>query len=72
VIKRFEDFRKRLLTDVFLKMEEIYLFNVELNITLISQNILPLAEWDRAFGSLIANAPGNQMEKVVTFLVRFT
>lgn len=36
VIKRFEEFRKKLLTDVFLKMEEIYIFNVELNITLIS------------------------------------
>jgi len=61
IVKKFkvEDFRKRLLTEVYLKMEEMYLFNVELNIALLSKGILPLAEWDRAFSLIIRDAPGN-------------
>jgi len=71
VIKRIDEFKKRLLNDVFLKMEEIYLFNVELNITLLSQNILPIADWDKAIGQLIRSAPGSSIDKVVSFCVNF-
>jgi len=30
-------------------MEEMYLFNVDLNIALLRKGILPLEEWDKAF-----------------------
>lgn len=46
---KVEDLSKRLLNEVFLKMEEMYLFNVELNMALLRKNILPLEEWDKAF-----------------------
>lgn len=51
IIKKYkiEDLSKRLLNEVFLKMEEMYLFNVELNIALLRKTILPLEEWDKAF-----------------------
>lgn len=60
-MKKFkvEDFSKRLLNEVFLKMEEMYLFNVELNIALLGKGILPLAEWDKQFALIIRDAPGN-------------
>ena len=51
VIKKYkiEDLQKRFLQEVFLKMEEMYLFNVDLNIALLRKGILPLEEWDKAF-----------------------
>lgn len=61
IVKKFkvEDYSKRLLNEIFLKMEEMYLFNVELNIALLSKGILPLAEWDKQFSLIIRDAPGN-------------
>jgi len=49
IVKRFtlEDFPLRLLQEVFLSMEEFYVFNVELNLILIKNQILPIREWDR-------------------------
>lgn len=49
IVKKFkvEDFSRRLLIEVFLNMEEMYLFNVELNIALLGKGILTLAEWDK-------------------------
>jgi hypothetical protein len=40
-------------------MEEIYLFDVNFNITLLSKAILPLAEWDKQFSLVIKEMPGN-------------
>ena len=39
IIKKYkvEDLSKRLLNEVFLKMEEMYLFNVDFNIALLKQ-----------------------------------
>lgn len=73
IVKKFkvEDFSKRLLNEIFLKMEEMYLFNVDLNIALLSKGILNLTEWDKSFSVLIMDAPGNLLEKVVHFMVRF-
>ena len=49
IVKKFkvEDFSKRLLMEVFLKFEEMYVFNHELSIALLSKGILPLTEWDK-------------------------
>jgi hypothetical protein len=73
IVKKYkvEDFSKKLLNEVLLKMEELYLFNVDLNIALLNKGILPLADWDKAFGIVVKDAPGNLIEKVVSFLVRF-
>lgn len=73
IVKKFkvEDFSRRLLMEVYLNMEEMYLFNVELNIALLGKGILTLAEWDKQFAGIIRDAPGNLQEKVVQFLNKF-
>jgi hypothetical protein len=57
--------------EVFLKFEEMYVFNHELSIALLSKGILPLTEWDKWLGLIIRDSPGNLQEKVVYFMVRF-
>jgi hypothetical protein len=49
IVRRYslEDFGLKLLQEVFLQMEEMYVFNAELTLLLIKSQILPVAEWDR-------------------------
>lgn len=73
IVKKYkcEDLSLRLLNEVYVKMEEMYLFNVELNVGLLKSQILPLKEWDVAFASVAKNAPGNLQDKLVHFLCKF-
>ena len=41
-----ENYSKKLLAEVFFKMEEMYFLNVDLHIMLIKNRIFPIAEWD--------------------------
>lgn len=36
----------------------MYFLNVELNILLIKNQIIPVAEWDKEFSKLVRDAPG--------------
>jgi hypothetical protein len=49
IVRRYslEDFGLKLLQEVFLQMEDMYVFNAELTLLLIKSQILPVAEWDR-------------------------
>ena len=49
IVNRYtlEDLSKRLLVEVFLQMEEMYFLNVDLNILLMKNSIIPIQEWDK-------------------------
>ena len=63
-----EKYQKRLLSEVFFRMEEMYYFNVDLHIVLIKERIFPIAEWDEETARFIKNSPGSLQEKAFTFL----
>ena len=65
---RNEKFQKRLLAEVFFKMEEMYYFNVDLHMILIKERIFPLSEWDEETARFIKSLPGSLQEKAFTFL----
>ena len=44
-----ENFSLRLLNEIFLKMEELYLFNVDFNIAILSKGIFKISDWDKTF-----------------------
>ena len=54
-----EKYQKRLLSEVFFRMEEMYYFNVDLHIVLIKERIFPIAEWDEETARFIKNSPGS-------------
>lgn len=60
IVKKFtaEDLGKRLLTESLLVMEEFFFLNVDLNILLMKNHIIPIQEWDKEFSILIRDAPG--------------
>ena len=66
-----EDFGKRLLQEVFLQMEEMYLLNVDLVILLMRNQVLPIAEWDKQFSIFVRDAPGALQEASLRFVVEF-
>lgn len=52
-------------------MEEFYVFNVELNLILIKNQILPIREWDRQIALQIRDSPGATQEKAFDFVIEF-
>ena len=50
---------KKLLTEVFLKMEDMYVLDAELTILLLSQNIFSPVQWDISLANYLKNAPGS-------------
>lgn len=73
VVTKFkaQDFSTKLLNDVYFKFEEDDILNVSLTVTLLSKGIIPIKEWERRFSYFVRDAPGNFIEKVVIFLVKF-
>ena len=63
-----EKYQKKLLSEVFFKMEEMYYFNVDLHLILIKERIFPISEWDEETARFIKNTPGSLQEKAFTFL----
>ncbi len=66
-----QDFSMKLLNDVYFNFEEDDILNVSPTIAVLSRGILPIKEWEKRFSSFVRDAPGNLIEKVVMFLVRF-
>lgn len=65
-----EDFSKKLVC-VFLEMEECYLLNVDLNLLLMQNGIISVAEWDKQLATFIHNSPGQLQESELRFLAEF-
>lgn len=59
------------MNDVYFDFEEDDILNVEITIALLRTGILPLKEWEKRFSNFVRDAPGNLIDKVVYFLVRF-
>jgi hypothetical protein len=60
-----------MLNDVYFDFEEDDILNAHLTITLLSKGILTIKEWEKRFANFVRDAPGNLIDKVVNFLVRF-
>jgi hypothetical protein len=65
---KLEDIRGRLLSDVFLEMEEMYILNSEINILLLKSNIFQIKSWDSAMENYVKNISGSLQEKAYNFL----
>lgn len=65
---KLEDIRGRLLADVFLEMEEMYILNSEINILLLKSNIFQIKSWDSAMENYVKNISGSLQEKAYNFL----
>ena len=63
-----ENYQRKLLAEVFFKMEEMYFLNVDLHIMLIKNRIFPIAEWEEQTALFIQNSPGNLQEQEFSFL----
>ena len=72
ITKKFQpDFRKKLLTDVFLRMEEMFILNVDLNFLLMKSGIIDVAEWDKYLAIFMHDSSGSIQQKEVHFLATF-
>jgi len=73
IIKKYdvEDLKKKLLTEVFLRMEALYILNVELTMLLMQHGIFSVAEWDKHLAVFMHDSSGLLQENEVRFLAEF-
>ena len=57
-----ENYQRKLLVEVFYKMEEMYFLNVDLHIMLIKNRVFTISEWEEQTAFFVKNSPGNLQE----------
>lgn len=63
-----EDFGGRILREVLLEAEEMYIFNVELTTQLLEARVFAASEWDARISKYIKECSGQAKEKALQFL----
>lgn len=53
-----QNFASRLLREAFLVMEEMFILNVDMNLLLLQNKLLPVSEWDEAIASYVRDCSG--------------
>jgi hypothetical protein len=59
------------LTEVFLRMEVMYILNVDLTILLMRMGILAVVDWDKHLAIFMHDSSGLLQENEVRFLAQF-